>query len=89
VGFKQPLPSSSEKAVMEIQAWRKVSCVAILGLSGCSSLWHHLQPEQLHKWNSGPPPFSDPQFTMRDSVFDEPVIARAQNPKSSSFDLEQ
>jgi hypothetical protein len=32
---------------------------------GCASFWHELKPHRLHKWNRGPAPSLDPEFSVR------------------------
>lgn len=61
--------------------WRILACLTLLGLCGCSSIWHYAQPEQWRKLNYGPGPRSDFEFSQRDPMrASEPMILRAQNP---------
>ena len=45
-------------------------------LAGCALL-HELQPHRLHRWNRGPAPSLDPEFTTMKADEPSPVI-RAQ-----------
>ena len=64
---------------MAVRNWRLVVlCLVPLAFSGCT-LWHELQPHRLHRLNRVSPPHLDPEFTLRESLTDEPVIVRAQN----------
>jgi hypothetical protein len=51
----------------------KMSCRNIVVLllltsftSGCASFWYELKPHRLKRWNRGPAPSLDPDFTQSD-----------------------
>lgn len=33
---------------------------------GCSTIWHEIQPHRMMKWNNGPAPSLDPEFSFNE-----------------------
>uniref|UniRef100_A0A7C2K0J8 Uncharacterized protein n=1 Tax=Schlesneria paludicola TaxID=360056 RepID=A0A7C2K0J8_9PLAN len=46
-------------------------------LSGCSSLFHNLQPHRLRRLNRGPAPALDPEFTAVEAQRPQTVVANS------------
>lgn len=49
-------------------------------LTGCSSLWHEMQPHRLHRLNRHQAPSLDPEFTSITPA-QQATIMRAQSPE--------
>lgn len=71
-----------------------LSCLLVgmvLSGSGCATMWHEMQPHRLMKWNNGPAPSLDPEFSLNDRHDQSTVasvgpgnaadVVRAQSPR--------
>ena len=68
---------------------RKICIFAVFSVVamnlGCSSFWHELKPHRLQKWNSGPAPSLDPEFSFRNRSLDRHFARK--NPVKSEAEI--
>ena len=63
-------------------------CSMITNL-GCASFWYDLQPYRLQRWNQGPAPTLDPEFTQKTTHGSTQLVKQVKSQKKTSLSANQ